>query len=74
MSEVGHNIYIPTNGGNMSIYEENGFENRKDYLENLAEWNGVDKEVVFELASILGPTEDFDGLVTSVEDYADGYY
>ena len=58
----------------MSVYKKNGYENRKHYLENLAEWNGVDKEVVFELAAILGPNEDFDGLVTSVEDYSDGFY
>jgi hypothetical protein len=32
---------------------------------------GVDKRTVFMLADLLGPDEDFDGLVTSLEDYAD---
>ena len=42
---------------------------RKTYLAELAEEYGVPKIVVFELASILGPNEDYDGLVTELEDY-----
>ena len=52
----------------MSIYQENGFENRKAYLIDLAETYGIDVQAVFALASILGSTEDFDGLVTTLED------
>lgn len=50
----------------MNIYKENGFENRRAYLESLCE--EYDRDTVFTLASILGSSEDFDGLVTSLED------
>jgi hypothetical protein len=52
----------------MTIYQENGFENRKEYLEDLADTYGIDVQTVFTLASILGSSEDFDGLVTALED------
>lgn len=52
----------------MSIYTENGYANRKDYLDSLAAEYGVDKESVYMLASFLGKSEDFDGLVTELED------
>lgn len=55
----------------MSIYTENGYKSRKEYLNSLAEEFGIDKNTVYMLASMLGPTEDFDGLVTSLEDYAE---
>ena len=57
-----------------NIYQENGFKNRREYLENLAEENEVDKETVFALAGALGPDEDFDGLVTSIQDIGEGYF
>lgn len=57
----------------MSIYQENGFSNRREYLESLADDLCVDLSIVYALADLLGPTEDFDGLVTSLEDYAAGY-
>lgn len=57
----------------MSIYTENGFSSRKEYLIDLADNFGVDPSVVFALADMLGPSEDFDGLVTSLEDYSCGY-
>ena len=57
----------------MSIYTDEGFKNRRDYLENLADDMGLEVETVFMLADLLGPSEDFDGLVTSLEDIADGY-
>ena len=56
----------------MSIYQENGFENRREYLLDLADSMGVDQSIVFALADMLGSSEDFDGLVTSLEDYAMG--
>jgi hypothetical protein len=52
----------------MSVYQENGYESRRDYLESLADELGIDQSIVFSLASMLGPSEDFDGLVTSLED------
>jgi hypothetical protein len=56
----------------MSIYQENGFESRKEYLLDLADNMGMDASIVFALADMLGSNEDFDGLVTSLEDYAVG--
>ena len=56
----------------MSIYTENGFENRREYLLDLADNMGIDPGIVFALADMLGSSEDFDGLVTSLEDYAMG--
>lgn len=52
----------------MSIYTENGYKNRRDYLDTLAAENGVPEDQVYTLASVLGPDEDFDALVTAVED------
>ena len=56
----------------MSIYQENGFESRREYLLDLANNMGIDASIVFALADMLGSNEDFDGLVTSLEDYAMG--
>ena len=56
----------------MTIYQENGFESRKEYLLDLADNMGMDASIVFALADVLGSSEDFDGLVTSLEDYAVG--
>ena len=52
----------------MNVYQENGYKNRKDYLKSLADEYGVDAQVVFTSASMLGPSEDFDGLVSQLED------
>jgi len=57
----------------MNDYTDHGHENRHAYLVSLADDLGVDLEAVFMLADLLGPSEDFDGLVTSLEDYAEGY-
>lgn len=53
----------------MSIYQEYGYASRREYLEQLAEEYGVPIGTVFALASVLGPEEDFDALVTEVDDY-----
>jgi hypothetical protein len=55
----------------MSIYEENGYCDRKDYLECLAAEYGVPLHKVWALAKFLGPEEDFDGLVSEVIDLED---
>jgi hypothetical protein len=55
----------------MSIYTDNGYESRRDYLTQLAEDYGVDIDTVLMMASMLGPNEDFDGLVTHIEDIAE---
>jgi hypothetical protein len=57
----------------MTIYQEHGYETRLEYLEGLADELGVDPEAVFALADMLGAGEDFDGLVTSLEDFIQGY-
>lgn len=55
-----------------SIYIEMGYTSRADYLSSLAEDYGVPQNVVNALASLLGPEEDFDGLVSAIEDYEGG--
>lgn len=52
----------------MNIYQELGFESRKEYLESLADNYGVSTNTVFALASVLGKSEDFDGLIVALED------
>lgn len=54
----------------MSIYQDNGFENRREYLASLAEDFGLPFETVFNVAYMLGRSEDFDALVTTLEDMA----
>jgi len=46
----------------MSIYQENGFESRKAYLESLSDEYDVDFKIVESVAGDLGEDEDFDGL------------
>lgn len=57
----------------MSIYTKNGYQNRVDYLKSLAADHCVPWEVVSALSAMLGPNEDFDGLVTLLED-AEGMF
>lgn len=52
-------------------YKDNGYADREDYLSCLAEDYGLDlEEVVRPIADLLGPAEDFDGLVSMLEDEA----
>ena len=53
----------------MNVYAENGFKNRRDYLESLCDEYA--REKVFALAAVLGPLEDFDGLIVALEDADD---
>jgi len=53
----------------MNDYQAEGFANRREYLESLTE--DYPRDAVFALASILGPSEDFDGLITALEDEFD---
>ena len=55
----------------MPIYTDNGYTNRHDYLNSLAEDYGIDLNTVLAIADMLGPSEDFDGLVTALEDMED---
>ena len=57
---------------NKDVYLENGYDSREDYLQSLADDLGIPLEAILSLAEVLGPDEDFDGLVSSLEDAADG--
>lgn len=52
----------------MNIYKENGFDDRDGYLEYLCEEYCVDAYIVYEMADLLGESEDFDGLISLLED------
>jgi hypothetical protein len=52
---------------NMTIYEKNGYKDRSDYLKCLANENNVSFDTVYCLADALGPEEDFDDLVSGLE-------
>jgi hypothetical protein len=49
-------------------YRAEGHENRAAYLRALAEQFGLPLSTVLLTAAMLGPSEDFDGLVTTLED------
>lgn len=49
-------------------YEEDGFFDRFGYLNNLADENGIDFDTLLAVLDFMPPSEDFDGLVTTLED------
>jgi len=51
------------------IYQNNGFENRTEYLQSLSFEYEVPLDVVEMFADMLGNNEDFDGLVSIIQDY-----
>lgn len=51
-----------------TIYTQNGYADREDYLDSLAEEYGLARGRVALIADMLGPTEDFDGLLVELED------
>lgn len=52
----------------MSIYSDEGHKSRRDHLKGLAEEFNLNIEEVFIAADMLGPDEDFDGLISTLED------
>lgn len=50
------------------IYKQKGYKDRESYLNSLADEYGVSNMLVYSLADMLGPNEDFDGLVNALED------
>lgn len=50
-------------------YQDDGAIDRFGYLFGLAQDNGVEFDAVLTLVDVLGPEEDFDGLVGSLEDF-----
>ncbi len=54
-----------------TIYKEKGYKNRKDYLYQLSVEYGVPYDAVVSAANTLGSNEDFDGLITMLEEWED---
>jgi hypothetical protein len=54
-----------------TVYKEKGYEDRDDYLRCVSEDYDVDIDVVKDLADLLGPNEDFDGLVAALQDVSE---
>ena len=52
----------------MDNYKKNGWENRDDYLRGQADNYGIDITEVKVVADMLGESEDFDGLISTLED------
>ena len=52
---------------NQTAYERDGFENREEYLDNLKD--NYDPDMVDLLSDLLGDNEDYDGLLSELEDY-----
>lgn len=55
----------------MNVYQENGFKDRGEYIRQMAEDYDLMESVVWQLADLLGPDEDFDGLVVACQDAAE---
>ena len=55
----------------LNVYQAHGYDDRIDYLNALCE--EYPRDIVFALADMLGQTEDFDGLVTALQDYAEDF-
>jgi hypothetical protein len=57
-------------GKNGNAYQANGYKNRADYLSELSDQYGVPMYVVSAFAEMLGANEDFDSLVSTLEDHS----
>ena len=51
------------------IYKDNGYSDRDDYFVNLSLQFNIDLSSVYALSEVMGANEDFDGLVSSLDDY-----
>ena len=51
-----------------NIYQQNGYADRDDYLTCLAEDFAISIDTVYCLADILGDEEDFDCLISALEE------
>lgn len=54
-----------------NVYTSNGYKNRKDYLMSMADDYGLPYNTVRTIASMLGENEDFDGLISALDEYSD---
>jgi len=55
----------------MTPYQAAGHANRREYLSHLSREMDVPLQAVIALADLLGPNEDFDGLVNALQDYGE---
>jgi hypothetical protein len=51
-----------------TIYQRKGYKDRNDYLMAVAEDYGLDPVDVYTVACLLGPEEDFDGLISMIQE------
>jgi hypothetical protein len=51
-------------------YSAQGYKDRDDYLTSLSQDFGIDMTAVRMISDMLGPSEDFDGLVSELEDFS----
>jgi hypothetical protein len=58
---------------NVNTYQENGFDDRDQYLSYLSDEYEVPYYIVYAVADMFGESEDFDGLVTELENLSDEY-
>ena len=56
-----------------NVYNKNGFADREEYLEDLADNYCLSYDTVYTLAQVLGENEDFDGLINALEDMEMGF-
>jgi len=56
---------------NEAVYTSNGYKDREDYLNSLADDRGIDRMTIDVIADVLGESEDFDGLINALEDLDD---
>lgn len=61
-------VLVPTND---LIYLRHGYSNRDEYLDYLAEEYNVEVSVINDLSSFIGQDEDFDGLISALDDMVD---
>lgn len=55
------------------VYKQHGYKNRTEYLRSMGIEYGVPFDTVCMFANLLGPNEDFDGLINTLEDYESMY-
>ena len=58
---------------NDNIYQQNGYDSRDDSLQCLADDYNLPLEFVYNLADLLGESEEFDALISALEN-AEGMF
>lgn len=56
------------------IYQEHNCADREAYLKMLSKQYGVDLSIIEALTDVLGPNEDFDGLISELENISSSPY